>query len=199
MRHLVALFILVTIAKHAQATMAYFEKAVLPEADVAQLESLICLKPFKLKADRIQGYKFQDARYGTGIRSAVVQCQSHSEFMKSPIHYQAQCSIDEGKWVCGETKLEMAAKLINKDIKIRSLNMPIESAYNILSTISTYGSYQGISMKEAIGSQCDISQSEDKETIELDCKYKITVSTWCPQPEFTQCPRVVFVTEPPMI
>jgi hypothetical protein len=119
--------------------------------------------------------------------------------MKSPIYYQAQCAVDEGKWTCGETKQEITVSLFDKEIKMHPLNMTLESAYQILSTISTYGNYQGISMKDAIGSQCDISRLEDSETIELNCKYKITVSTWCPQPEFTKCPRVVFVTEPPMI
>jgi hypothetical protein len=53
MRYLFVLLMLVIIAQQATATMAYFEKAPLPKADIAQLETLICLEPHKLKAEHI--------------------------------------------------------------------------------------------------------------------------------------------------
>ena len=181
----------------ANAELIQRKEVTLPITDISILENLACKTPFKLKAETIQGFKDEHAELKSDFSSAYVTCKSHGKFMASPIYYQTFCEINNGKWKCNISTQETTINLGKQNVTIRPSNISFEAAYKTLNQVSGYGRFQGISMQDAIGSSCDISQL-DKETIELSCRYKIAVSTWCPQPQLTKCPRVVSVTEQPI-
>jgi hypothetical protein len=110
------------------------------------------------------------------------------------MHYQAGCSFSGGQWQCNKERLEMVVSANGRDVTMYPLEIAPESAYQILAKISTYGTFQSITMDDAIGSSCYISPSKDEEIVELNCQSTITVSFFCPQPQVTNCPRVVYVS-----
>lgn len=174
------------------AGVAYTKDVPLPKKEFLTLEQIVCVKPHNLKAKLIQGSK--DVQAKVDFDSAMVQCQAHDEFRGKPMHYQAGCSYAKGQWQCTEAQLEVVVNANGRDVKMHPLGITPESAYQILAKISTYGTYQGRTMDDAIGSSCYISPSKDKETVELNCQSIITVSFFCPQPQLTNCPRVVYVS-----
>jgi hypothetical protein len=176
----------------AMAGIAYTQDVPLPKKEFLTLEEMVCVKPYNLKAKRVQGSK--DVQAKAAFDSAVVQCETHDEFRGKPMHYQAGCSFSNGKWQCNEAQLEILVSANGRDVKMHPIGLTPESAYQILAKISTYGTYQGRTMDDAIGSSCYISPSKDKETVELNCQSIITVSFFCPQPQLTNCPRVVYVS-----
>lgn len=179
-------------ALNSLAGVAYTKDVPLPQKEVLTLEEMVCVKPYNLKAKQIQGSKDVEAK--VDFDSAVVQCQAHDEFKGKPMHYQAGCSYSKGQWQCNQAQLEVAVSANGREVKMHPLGMTPEAAYEILAKISTYGIYQGKTMDDAIGSSCYISPSKDKETVELNCQSIITVSFFCPQPQLTNCPRVVYIS-----
>ncbi len=178
----------------AMANVAYTKDVQLPKKELVSLEEIVCGKPHNLKAESIQGMK--DLQTKAAFDSAFVQCQSHGEFEGKPMHYQAGCSFSKGKWLCNQEGLEIVVSANGKNVKMHPWGISPESAYQILTKISTYGTFQGITMDDAIGSSCYISPSKDEDMVELNCQSIITVSFFCPQPQLTNCPRVVYVSRP---
>ncbi len=175
----------------------YNEDIQLPEKEFLILENKVCGKPHNLKAQTIQGFK--DTESKAAFDSALVQCQTHGEFRGRPMHYQTGCSYANKKWRCSQEGLEFVARINGKDIKIQPWKISPEAAYQVLAKISTYGMFQGVKMEDAIGSSCHVSPTKDKDILELNCQSIITVSFWCPQPQLTQCPRIVYVSPQPLI
>lgn len=176
----------------AMAGIAYTKDVPLPKKEFLVLEDMVCVKRHDLKAKLIQGSK--DVQSTAAFDSAVVQCESHGEFRGKPMHYQAGCSSADAKWQCNEEQLEIVVKANGRDVRMHPVGIAPEAAYQILAKISTYGTFQNITMDDAIGSSCYISPSKDEEIVELNCQSIITVSFFCPQPQMTNCPRVVYVS-----
>lgn len=186
------------VVPSANATLTEQEEVSLPKPQRDKLERLICKDPFNIKAEIIRGYKNDNAESKADFDSAYVKCEAHGKFMGVPIYYQTYCWNDDAQWRCNSTELETTIHLAERNIKVRPWGMSLETAYQTIYKISSYGNFQGIPMSDAIGSSCDVIQLKDHETIELSCAYKITLSAWCPQPELTKCPRVVFVAQQPV-
>ena len=181
----------------AMANIAYTKDVNLPHKERLILEDMVCIKPYGLKANTIQGHK--DVQSRAAFESALVQCQSHDKFRGNPLHYQAGCAFHTEQWHCNKAGLEVTVSINGKDITIEPWDISPEAAYQILNKISTYGTFQNIPMADAIGSSCHIAPLKDGETVELNCASIITVSSWCPQPKITNCPRVVFVSPQPVL
>lgn len=197
MKYLItAISLLVIHAGYARATtLAYTQDVKLPKKEALALENQVCGKPYNLAAKTLQGSKDKESK--AAFDTAFVQCQAHGEFRGKPMHYQTGCSFSKRKWQCDETGLEVTANIQGTNVKIHPWGISPESAYQILAKISTYGTFQGTTMANAIGSSCHVTSSNKGEIVELNCNAIITVSFWCPQPALTNCPRVVYVTPHP--
>ncbi|RYY01311.1 MAG: hypothetical protein EOO53_18705 [Gammaproteobacteria bacterium] len=196
----ISLFLLattmLTLAVSASADLIPRKEMAISNAEFSKLESIGCLTPHKLSAEEIRGYVSEHSELKSGAESAYVKCKSHGIFMETPIYYQTYCWIDNGQWKCNETELEGTIKIGQRNVKVHPLGISLETTYKTLTLIRSYGNFQGIPMMDAIGSSCDVSQL-DNEIIELSCRKKITVSSWCPQPQLTGCPRVISVAQQP--
>lgn len=186
------------LTSQANAELAQTERAKLPTREASALENLVCESPHKLKAGTIEVYKSLDDKRPTLFHTALVKCESHGSFMGSPMNYQAFCDYIDGKWHCMQTELETTVKINDKPVTMLPSNITPEAAYQLLLKTSSYGMFQGIKLTDAIGSQCEISQSTEKETAILSCEKIITLSFWCPQPQLTHCPRVLSISNHPM-
>lgn len=190
-------------------SLAPTEKIALSKTEFSQIEDIACKKSHKVKAEIINGYQYKNSDLNPPSKNAYVQCQPHGTFSYyrthcssnnqqckpnyGLMHYQTSCSLNGKDWSCDEIQLVTTVNLYERDIQMRTQDMTPESAYGILSKVITYGSFQGTPLDEAIGSDCTFSTSSNNEIVTMNCLATIRVSFWCPQPEITHCPRVLYV------
>lgn len=178
-------------------TYAEVKEVSLPKNEMSKVEQIACTQPHQVKAEIITAYQYESNEPKQPFDYVSVQCKSHNEFEGSPSYFTTTCNYENKKWDCGASDLHILIQIQDRTVNVEPGLLKPEVAHQMLSKISTYGSFQGISMNEAIGSHCNISKLKDNETFILDCRHKITVSSWCPQPQITHCPRVVSLDEKP--
>jgi hypothetical protein len=180
------------------ASLVRTKDVTLPLAEISLLENLVCKIPHNVEIETTHARSTLGVDRPAPFDSAFVKCKSHGLFMGSPMNYLANCSHENGKWACEKTMLETSAKINGKTVTIRPIDMTIDKAYQLLLKTSSHGKFQGLNINNAIGSDCNVSESEEKEMVTLSCKYIITLSYWCPQQELTDCPRVIAIAEQPV-
>ncbi|GGY88007.1 hypothetical protein GCM10011613_36300 [Cellvibrio zantedeschiae] len=206
----IAIFV---ISLYVNADEEPMSKANISKVEYSQIENIACMKPHKIKAEIITASRYENGNPNQQ-KYAYVKCKPHSvfkypevncsltdkqcKFHDALIFYEANCSLHEKYWECKKANLLTSVNLLGKTIELHILDITPELAYQTLTRISTYGSYRGVPMEDLMGYNCNISQPK-AETIELSCRYKITVSTLCPQSEPAKCPRIVLVTEQPIL
>lgn len=200
----IGLLIISFSVKANQISLPPEKTVALSKAEYSQIENLACLSTYKVKAEAITGYQYPDRI----LKYAHVECKPHDTLAyQTPcpfenkecnpkyalIYYKADCALKGEHWKCRKAPLVTSVNLNDRDIEIRARDISPKLAYDILSKVITYGSFQGTSLDHAIGSGCTFSRSSDNEIVNMECLATIRVSFFCPQPQITHCPRVLDV------
>jgi len=194
MRKTILILSLITalvLTSYTQAFVPSTKEVALPKHEVLKLENIACVTRHNVKTTTIEAYQYSEIEIPDLFNYAYVQCKPHGEFKGSPIYFTSLCNFTNKKWKCEKSELHISVTINNRNVDVVPGFTKPELAEDILKKISTYGAFRGRSIDKGIGDHCSFHTTSDPEVLELECTDGIELSFWCPQPEITNCPRIL--------